>query len=266
MKFKAQGLVELGLVLAFIAVIAIASFSPIGTKIKDSLTSMSPQKNMVISNDTLNTLTKSQANTDTVTADINKLQSSSNIASKEAATFIKDTMSIASKISTGKSSTLSDEEVAFITKSMKKNTVETSGSLASLIAVNVNTSALSSAELAALNEANDLLKDTTITINTGGTPLAVSIDSLVSSLSSIPDASSLLNFDMSPVPGSVKKIADVKSSFLISGTPANLNDNVFNSVLLAGNIINSDSPLVTSQIKAQAQKVLDDYNASLVVQ
>jgi hypothetical protein len=265
MKFKAQGLVELGLILAFIAVIAVASFSPIGTKIKDSLAGMSPQKNMVVSNETLNTLTKSQANTDTVNKNINKLQSSSNIASKDAATFIKDTMSIASKVSTGKSSTLSEEEVALVAKSIKKNTVETSGSLASLIAVNVNTAALASDELSALNEANNLLKDTKIVINTAGTQLATSIDGLVASLSGI-DASGFFKFDMSPVAAATTDINAVKSNFIISAKPANLNDNVVNSVLLAENILNSSSPLATAEIKAKAQKVLDDFKTSLKVQ
>lgn len=269
MRLKAQGLIEIGLVLAFIIIIAVATFSPLGEKIQNSLAKMSPQKNLVADTATLNTLTGSQANTDTLTANISALQSSSDISAKEAASFITDTMTLASKVSAGNNSILTNDEVELVATAMKTdNTAETSGSLASLIAINTDVDQLSATDLALLNETTDLLQNQDLSVNTAAETLVSSINTLVSGLSTLESdiKSELLNYDLSPVSPSTSDLnALLNDSFLLSDAATNINDNVLNSVLLAENILSSTNENISDAIKQQAQSVIDAFKKALSI-
>lgn len=192
MKFKAQGLVEIGLLFAFIALIAIVTMSPIGKKINDSIIAMTPKKNSVEFSTTQNYITSSTEATATLNSNINLLASSSNINSQEAADFIKATLEIATKINEGNADQLTEADTNIIAENIKNNvTVETSGSLANMIADNIDKTNLSEEEVTALEEIEAAFSDNKISLDIDGSELTTSLKDFIAAI----EASSLNTSD-----------------------------------------------------------------------
>ncbi|MFA6988498.1 MAG: hypothetical protein WC197_00365 [Candidatus Gastranaerophilaceae bacterium] len=234
---KAQGIVELGLIVAVVALIAVVAFTPIGTKIKNYLDHMSPQKNVTISSEVLDKITGNATNSTTLTNGLVQLQNSDNTSSQEAASFINSVLEIASIVSSGQNSSLSNEKVETIANSMKKaGTAETSGSLASMVAANVEGSAFSTSDKTTLSQIENLLSTSEISVDTSSEKLTSSIKTFVSVLSAAKYG------DVSPVN---------------SSTPAG----IINGVLMAIDITGSSS--ATAEIKKSAQTVINSFKTAL---
>ena len=238
--FKAQGILELGLIFAVVVLIAVVAFTPIGTKVKNALDNMAPQKTVTADSSTLDKITGSTANTTTLTSNLDKLQNSSNTSSKEAASFVKDVLEIASTVSTGQNNNLSNDDVEKIATSMKKTGMaETSGSLASIIAVNVDDAALAASDKTTLSEIESALSDSKISVNTASDNLASSINALVSLLST------------------------TQSSSDLSTVNSNTTVGIINGVLVAVDVVDSSS--ATAEMKTAAQAVIDAFKTALDV-
>jgi hypothetical protein len=170
---KGQSLVELGLLFAFVAVIAVVAFTPIGKNVQEAFIKMSPHK---VSIQNLSPVVGGSANAQKIETAVQTLNNGSEQA-QSAATFVNETLSVAAMVSSGQNSSLSNEQVKQIATVYKSSkSVETSGSLASFIATEP-ASMPNENEKTALETVKEVLGDSQITV-TSTSNLGAAINAL----------------------------------------------------------------------------------------
>ena len=271
--YKAQSAVELGIVIALIAIITCMTLTPLGGQIYAMFQNLAPQKTIAASFNEFTGL-MSEDTYNQVSSDITLLASSSNSDVQKIAAQIKSLMDVIGHVNSGQGQIINDEDLNNVAKQIKDSNTsvtETSGSLALIVANLTKNVQLTTEENNAVNEIKNSM-DVKIIIKTNET-LNNQVNEVANTIKTEIESSKLpktvLQYEYSPVNNVNLDTADINlifnNNYVISNTTSTTSqDTALNTYLLSQNATKNYN--AGSNLVLQAESLVGNMKKSIDVE